>query len=152
MSRITKGECSCMDMEWYGVDQQGNIAVFCSAGEGNLPEFICENVERADMLMELFDKMRCTSGCIVCFDMSEGAKQVAVEFAQKGLFYFDADDFTRKGVCTLHSCYTKASYPITPLKINDLSIELQELLKFNVIEIIDFSAVDIIHVKHAYEG
>lgn len=56
MSRIEAGECEHMDMEWYGIDGQGNIAVFCSGGEGNLPEFVCENVERADELMEYFDK------------------------------------------------------------------------------------------------
>lgn len=39
MSRISSSECFNMDMEWYGVDRQGNIAVFCSAGEGYLPEF-----------------------------------------------------------------------------------------------------------------
>lgn len=30
MSRIPAGECEHMDMEWYGVDRKGNIAVFCS--------------------------------------------------------------------------------------------------------------------------
>ena len=39
MSRISSSECFNMDMEWYGVDRQGNIAVSCSAGEGYLPEF-----------------------------------------------------------------------------------------------------------------
>lgn len=52
MSRIDSSECFCMDMEWYGVDKKGNIAVFCSAGEGYLPEFVCEDVERAEELME----------------------------------------------------------------------------------------------------
>ena len=55
MSRIDSGECFCMDMEWYGVDKKGNIAVFCSAGKGYLPEFVCEDVERAEELMEYFD-------------------------------------------------------------------------------------------------
>ena len=40
MSRIEAGECEHMDMEWYGIDRQGNIAEFCSGGEGNLPEFV----------------------------------------------------------------------------------------------------------------
>lgn len=35
MSRIHAGECEHMDMEWYGVDRQGNVAVFCSGGVGN---------------------------------------------------------------------------------------------------------------------
>ena len=37
MTRISAGECGHMDMEWYGVDKKGNLAVFCSGGEGNLP-------------------------------------------------------------------------------------------------------------------
>lgn len=52
MSRIEAAECLCMDMDWYAVDRQGNIAVFCSVGEGYLPEFVCEDVERVDKLME----------------------------------------------------------------------------------------------------
>ena len=55
MARIDRSECFCMDMEWYGVDRNGNIAVFCSAGEGYLPEFVCEDAERAEELMEYFD-------------------------------------------------------------------------------------------------
>lgn len=55
MSRIGAGECSYMDVEWYGVDQQGHIAVFCSAGTGYLPEFVCENIERADALIDYFE-------------------------------------------------------------------------------------------------
>ena len=35
MSRIHAGECEHMDMECYGVDRQGNVAVFCSGGVGN---------------------------------------------------------------------------------------------------------------------
>lgn len=35
MSRIHAGECEHMDMEWYGVDRQGNVAVLCSGGVGN---------------------------------------------------------------------------------------------------------------------
>ena len=39
MTRISGVDCSCMDMEWYGVDKRGQIAVFCSAGVGNLAFF-----------------------------------------------------------------------------------------------------------------
>ena len=67
MSRIEAGECEHMDMEWYGIDRQGNIAVFCSGGEGDLPEFVCENVERADELMEYFDKFERITDSVVVF-------------------------------------------------------------------------------------
>lgn len=54
MSRIGSEECFVMDMEWYGVDRRGNIAVFCSTGEGCIPEFVCEDRERAEALIEYF--------------------------------------------------------------------------------------------------
>ncbi len=34
MSKISSDECFTMDMEWYGVDRQGNIAVFLQCGRG----------------------------------------------------------------------------------------------------------------------
>ena len=58
MSKISSDECFVIDMEWYGVDRQGNIAVFCSAGEGYLPEFVCEDKERADELIEYFNLIK----------------------------------------------------------------------------------------------
>jgi len=67
VSRISVGECGNMDMEWYGIDKKGNVAVFCSGGEGNLPEFVCENVERADELIEYFDRMKKITGSVLMF-------------------------------------------------------------------------------------
>jgi len=71
MSRIHAGECEYVDMEWYGVDRQGNVAVFCSGGVGNLPEFVCENHERADELIDYFEMLeKMTSSVLVlCQDL-----------------------------------------------------------------------------------
>lgn len=151
MSRISQGECPHMDMEWYAVDSNGNIAVFCSAGCGNLPEFVCEDRERADRLMELFEKLSFSSECKIRFDLTPRATEVAEEFSKKGLFYYDSDDCTKKGICTLHEYYTKVSYPLIPLNFNNLSEEMQKLLKYNIIKDIDFSESDTIYLQHAYE-
>ena len=56
MSRIKFDELCCMDVEWYVVDKIGNIAVFCSAGEANVPEFVCADKERCERLVDLFDR------------------------------------------------------------------------------------------------
>ena len=90
MARIDRSECFCMDMEWYGVDRNGNIAVFCSAGEGYLPEFVCEDVERAEELMEYFDTVEKITDSSLFFKSIERAEQVAREFSDKGLYYFDS--------------------------------------------------------------
>jgi len=139
-----------MDMEWYGIDRQGNIAVFCSAGEGYLPEFVCESRERADELMEFFEKAEKITGSILHFKMAKRAEQVAREFSDKGLYYFDADDGTKVGICSLHEYYTKWSSPQSPLKYESLPEPVREILKYHFMEIEDFSLENQIHVKHAY--
>lgn len=153
MSRIRAGECEHMDMEWYGVDRQGNIAVFCSGGEGNLPEFVCESEERADELIEYFEKIEKNTSSILIFTQTKigHTEQVARDFSDKGLYYFDADDGTKLGVCSFHEYYTKHSYPQKPLKYELLPKHIREILKHNFMEIEDFSLVDTIYVKHAYE-
>ena len=139
-------------MEWYGVDRQGNIAVFCSGGVGNLPEFICESEERTDELVERFNKIPKNTSSILIFPKTRMgmAEQVARDFSDKGLYYFDSDDGTKLEVTTLHKYYTKHSYPEKPLKYDLLPKHMRETLKYNFMEIEDFSLADTIYIKHAY--
>lgn len=151
MSRISAEECFTLDMEWYGVDRQGNIAVFCSAGEGNLPEFVCENAERADKLTEYFNGIGKNSDSVLLFSKTVQAERVAMNFSDKGLYYYDADGGAEIGISTLNRYYTRQSYPEKPLKYADLPKHIKEALKHNFMETEDFSLEDKIYVKHAYE-
>ena len=81
MSRIESEELSIMDIEWYGVDRKGKIAVFCSAGVANVPEFVCADKERQERLIALFEKLPILSGvsfCFVCADVACQAKRKKV--------------------------------------------------------------------------
>ena len=151
MSRIRADECEYLDMEWYGVDRKGNLAVFCSGGVGNLPEFVCESRERADALMDYFDMLENMTGSVLMSPQSKGAELCARGFSDKGLYYFDANDGTQPGICTFHEYYTKQSYPQSPLKFERLPESIRELLAHNCMEIEDFSLVQTIHVNHAYK-
>lgn len=151
MSRIEKSDCFCMDMEWYGVDKNGNIAVFCSAGEGYLPEFVCENEERADKLIEYFQSAPKVTISALLFQSIEQVEAVAREFSDKGLYYFDSSDGTKFGIETLHEYYTKLSVPQKPLKYKLLPEKIKSLMKYNFMEVEDFSLVSVVQVKHAYE-
>lgn len=152
MSRISAGECEYTDMEWYGVDRKGNIAVFCSGGTGNLPEFVCENRERADELIDYFDVLKKMTSSVLMFPQSKGAEQCARDYSDKGLYYFDANDGTRPGICIFHEYYTKQSYPQYSLKYEQLPEKIQEILKHNFMEIEDFSLVQTIYINHAYKN
>ena len=57
MSRIEEWECFTLDVEWYAVDRSGNIAVFLSAGNGNLPEFVCADYDKLDSIATYFDAL-----------------------------------------------------------------------------------------------
>ena len=76
---------------WNGMVliKKGNIAVFCSGGEGNLPEFVCESEERADELIEYFDRIKKTTSSMLMFPQTKvgRAEQVARDFSDKGLYY-----------------------------------------------------------------
>jgi len=150
MPRITETECSYLDVEWYGVDQRGQIAVFCSGGAGDLPEFVCEDAERTDQLAEYFGGISAVSECRLLHEKGEQARQVAQEFSEKGLFYFDADDQSDPRMANLQPFYTKVSVPLRPLAFDELPEQVKALLRYNLLEVNDFSQVDVITVKHAY--
>lgn len=150
MERIKEWQCFMMDMEWYGIDKKGNIAVFCSAGEGYLPEFVCEDRDRADMIACFFEKYQKCTQSIVLHKMTDFATQAACSFSDKGLYYFDSDDCTEYNTCILHNYYTKVSYPEKPLHYNMLPKNIKELLKYNFMDIEDFSKCHTIPVRHTY--
>lgn len=155
MSRYEEWELSTLDIEWYGVDKRGQIAVFCSGGEGNIPEFVCADRERVDLLIDFFDGLSVISECEICFvppRKNPLPKQIAKEYARKGLYYFDASDHSRsaENICVYHKYYTKTAYPFTPLKMDDLPADIKAALDKNRMEVADFSAAVRIYVDHAY--
>lgn len=155
MSRFEERELSTLDIEWYGVDKRGQIAVFCTGGAGNVPEFVCADRESADLLIEFFNGLPRVCGCEICFvppPKNPLPKQVAAEFAEKGLYYFDADDQSRslENICTFHEYYTKAAYPFASLLIGDLPTGVRDLLVVNRLEAADFSTQKRIYIEHAY--
>ena len=150
MSRISADECEWMDVEWYGVDRQGNVAVFCSGGTGNLPEFVCADAERAEELVRYFEKAPIMTSSMVPIPASDIAEQAARSFAERGLYSFDADDGTGQDVAMCQTYYTKHASPQKPLNYEMLPEHIRELLKHNFLEIQDFSLVETVHIQHAY--
>lgn len=150
MSRYKKDEMCVYDIEWYGIDNLGNIAVFCSAGYADVPEFVCGNKERAEKLVDFFDIMPHITDCKLHFIPCSKtlSKEVAENYSKKGLFYFDSDDNSKsdKGICTLQLFYTKQSSPENPLKFKDLPENIQKLLRYNFMNIENFEETYIIRL------
>lgn len=151
MSRITTEECCFSDIEWYGIDKNGNIAVFCSGGAGNLPEFVCADKEKTDKIIAYFAELEKITDSTLFFRSTPTAQQVARDFSDKGLYYFDSDDGTGHDFTVLQSYYTKHSAPHSPLNYKQLPPFVQQLLKDNFLDAYDFSSADVVYAEHAYE-
>lgn len=149
--RITETELSTLDIEWYGVDRRGNIAVFCSGGAANVPEFVCESMERVDRLIDFFNALPIISECEILFTPSKKnllPRQVAEDFAGKGLFYYDSDDMTgkAKNIAVLQKYYTKNAYPLSPLTLDGLPRDVAEILEHQRLDVKDFSRAERVEV------
>ena len=154
MIRIKDEELCTIDVEWYGIDKKGNVAVFCSAGEANVPEFVCVDKKRYEELVYLFDKLPVVSDTLICFKPCKKNHlhiEVAETYSNKGIYY-DADDNSKseKNICVCQEYYTINSKPLSPIKYSDLPIKIQELLKDNFLDIDDFENEPVIKIKNAY--
>ena len=143
MSRIDRDACTVLDIEWYGIDRKGNMGVFCSGGVGNVPEFVCENVEETDLLIKWFDQLEKSTRGIVHHKMAGYAVQVAKVFSEKGLYYFDSDDGTKFGECNCNAYYTKVASPEIPLKYDCLPAEVKVWLSSHFLDVDDFARTEI---------
>lgn len=157
MIRIKFEELCTIDIEWYGIDKKGNVAVFCSAGKANVPEFVCTDRERYEKLVDLFDKLPDISDTLICFKSCKKNHlpvEVAKGFAKKGIYYYDSDDCSKseKNICVCQEYYTIHSKPLSPIKYSDLPVKIQELLKNNFLDIDDFENVSVIKIKDAYQN
>lgn len=155
MIRIKDEELCTIDVEWYGIDKKGNVAVFCSAGEANVPEFVCVDKKRYEELVYLFDKLSVVSDTLICFKPCKKNHlhiEVAETYSNKGIYYYDADDNSKseKNICVCQEYYTINSKPLSPIKYSDLPIKIQELLKDNFLDIDDFENEPVIKIKNAY--
>ena len=65
------------EFDWFAVDENGEIAVFSTAGNGTVPESVKENYKAHDSISEKFEYP------------NWGSDNVWKDFANYGLFVFD---------------------------------------------------------------
>ena len=155
MSRIKIEELYYTDVEWYGIDRKGNVAVFCSAGVGNVPDYVCADKERYEMLIDFFETLPCISEAQLCFECSAQNNmplRVAEVFSKKGFYYYDSNDHSKacENVGVYQKYYTISSKPTNPLKYDELPKQIQEQLRDYFLNVDDFGTSNIIEVDDAY--
>ena len=143
MSRISALELQYTDLEWYAIDRKGNVAVFLSAGEGNVPEFVCEEKERTEALIEFFENAERNGFPVICGAYVTGAADMAREMAARGVYCYDAVSGQRH--------YKRLACPELPLALEILPERIRNILVVNQLDVDDFSQEELIRVPHAYE-
>lgn len=128
MSRININELAYLDIEWFAVDRQGNVAAFWSAGDAVVPKFVFEDKERSDKLAELFQLL--PIGC-----RGEGVILPVKEIIERGIFLYDADSEPK----CLSESYELVGIPSNPIKYDDLSDEIKELMGLSKLTIADIT-------------
>ncbi len=145
--RITMVELQCEDIIWFAVDKHNHIFACASAGEGNVPEFVCKSREQTDLLETFFFhelEASTEEKCLICIDKSNPLIQDFMLLSQKGLFCFDSyiDD-------TKQRYYKKYTAPVKPLFLDDLPHNIQHMLLGNRTDA-DVEIDTLITVPHAY--
>lgn len=67
MAGISPEALCALDVEWYGLDALGQVAVFCSGGTGIVPDFVCADQEKQERLVELSDELPANSETVLHF-------------------------------------------------------------------------------------
>ena len=145
--RITMIDLQCEDIMWFAVDIHGRIFACTSAGEGNVPEFVCENRENVDFLEDFFlNELQINTKEQYCLPANKKNQLVCdfISLSGKGIYCFDSyvdDAMQRK--------YKKITTPANHISLDELPPKIKLLLAKNRIDV-DVDISEYIVVPHAY--
>jgi hypothetical protein len=118
------------DFDWFGVDEEGLIGHFTTAGFKRLPPSVASNAEDLKLVTDYFENISPVKGSHIIDDASlsavlqrgwSGEKNERrylrnfVPMADKGLFSFDIESYLRPGIA-----YFRVACPETPLMMSEL--------------------------------
>ena len=141
--QISEKEQSCTDFDWFGLDCEGAIGHFTTAGFKNLPKSVAKSREDLDLLLSYFEDAPFREGHLVDSgvsrqipeEISRGERYLRsfVAIADKGLYSYDIDSYLREGIC-----YFRVALPVRPLHVSDLPMEVREVLSRTMLSPVRF--------------
>jgi hypothetical protein len=145
MLEFTRDALRGIDVEWFGVDRVGALAIF-TTGYGTIPLQVFESEERHRRLSDFFDGAPEISEAHLVSGLDPtGDYQLFLAEAGRGLYsYWHSDYGTREP-------YKLIAYPVTPALFGDLPEEIQAMLAPFRLERIEFGKEDVIRVDEHLE-
>jgi hypothetical protein len=145
--RYSKIDVEIEDIMWFGVDTNGYIFACTSAGFANVPEFVCSNREKNELLCDFFTETLSETTFEILNSNYENnfLMNDSISLARKGIFCFDAviDDTNHIGE------YIKLVSPVKPLLYEDLPEYIKSIICNHSVDI-DISSTTFLSVAHAY--
>jgi hypothetical protein len=139
---IPKDEQEVRDFDWFGVDADGHIGHFTTAGFKYLPGSVSSSEEDLQEVTGYFDNEapirgahRVDSESIAQFKGWKGEEHEArylasfALMADKGLYSYDIDTYVRAGIA-----YSRVAVPLSPLTLNELPDEVRRIVQRTILQ------------------
>jgi hypothetical protein len=146
MTAFTEDEQLDSDLDWYAVDEQGNVGEFLTGGARLLPPSFSSNREISEKLSEYFRNLPFQEGDFTfCPDLEKNMRELksgeinerfmpsSQKMASRGLFSYDSDNYTYKD-----RPYFRVAIPKKALKLAELPPEIRSILETLSIKGINF--------------
>jgi hypothetical protein len=124
------------DFDWFGVDEEGLIAHFASAGFKRVPTSVSENAEDLGLVTSYFKTEAPVRGSHRLDERLPGLRpdwkgeqkesrylESFVAMADRGLFSFDIDSYLKSGIA-----YFRVACPVSPLGLGELPEHIQRII------------------------
>jgi len=144
---IPKNEQEARDYDWFGVDGDGHVAHFTTAGCKYLPGSIGNSAEDLQRVTDYFDNEAPVLGAhkvdlesLAAFRGYSGepdARYLAsfVAMADKGLFSYDIETYVRPGIA-----YSRVAIPLCPIGLPQLPDDVRAIVERTVLKVVCFDA------------
>jgi hypothetical protein len=134
--KIEETEQLTTDFDWFGVDEEGFIAHFASAGFKRVPGSVSESAEDLDLAKSYFQTEAPVRGAhrvdedlpsfLLDWKGAQNESRYLKSFAamaDRGLFSFDIDSYLKPGIA-----YFRVACPLSPLRLEQLPEPIRRII------------------------
>ena len=146
MTAFTEDEQEYGDLDWYAVDEQGNVGEFLTGGHRLLPPSFASNKEISETLSDYFGNLPFEEGDFTfCPNLEKNMRELKAgeinerfmpssqKMAARGLYSYDSDSYVYK-----ERPYFRVALPKKALKLAELPPEIRVILESLKIKGINF--------------
>lgn len=145
--------CPVVDLEWYAVDEKGNLAAFFTAGNGPVPQSVLED----------FAVFRRIAAAIHGLPLSTSAEwlvakppkpQALDELAQRGLWVYDwhVEERSRSQAAYRLHCRPHTPVIATNLPLEVVSLVRRTTLALSFVDTIQVTPSEILHRVRSFSN